>query len=88
MEQVSIREATDHLQKLIQQLNANREPIVIEAEGKPVAVLITYQQLEKILEIEENQELIEQHILKTRQQIISLQHDMLGLQTENRRIQD
>lgn len=88
MERVSVREATVQLPELISQLTENREPVVIETEGKAVAVLITYEQLEKILTIEDNQELIEKYILSARQQMIAMKHEIVGLQTQNRRIQE
>ena len=88
MERVSISEATVQLPELISQLTENREPVVIETEGKAVAVLITYEQLEKILAIEDNQELIEKYILSARQQMIVMKHEIVGLQTQNRRIQE
>ena len=88
MERVSVSEATVQLPELISQLTENREPVVIETEGKAVAVLITYEQLEKILAIEDNQELIEKYILSARQQMIAMKNEIVGLQTQNRRIQE
>lgn len=88
MERVSLAEATIQLPELVSEMGNTKIPILIEEGGQPVAVLITYEHLKKILEIEGSQEEIERYILTTRQQMMTMRQDIIGLQTQNRRIQE
>ncbi|OCQ91653.1 hypothetical protein BCD67_09095 [Oscillatoriales cyanobacterium USR001] len=85
---VSVSQATEKLPELINQLVGSREPVVIEKEDKVVAVLITYEQLEYFLALKEKEELFDQYIIKSERQLASMQNEIVGLQTQNRRIQE